>query len=168
MAEREFAEAYEADERHIRGAILTEPIAALDVKPPVLVSPADPVRQAVQLMTDNHTGCVCVVEGGVLVGIFTERDLLYAVQAGIDPAATRVGELMTEKPETLRRRDGIAQALNQMSEGGFRHIPIVDGAGRPVGIIAMRDIVRFIVSLFPDAVHNVPPDPKAIPTLYGG
>jgi CBS domain-containing protein len=75
---------------------------------------------------------------------------------------------MTEKPETLRRQHGIAQALNQMSEGGFRHVPIVDAAGRPVGIISMPDIVRFIVSLFPDAVLNVPPDPKAIPTQYGG
>ena len=168
MAETEFAEAYEADEQRIRGAILTQPISALDPKPPVVVGPGVPVREAVRLMTENHTGCVCVVERDVLLGIFTERDLLHAVQAGIDPANTRVGELMTEKPETLRRQHGIAQALNQMSEGGFRHIPIVDAAGRPVGIISMREIVRFIVSLFPDAVLNVPPDPKAIPTQYGG
>jgi CBS domain-containing protein len=168
MAETEFAEAYEADEQQIRGAILTQPISALDPKPPVRVGPGEPVREAVRLMTENHTGCVCVVERDVLLGIFTERDLLHAVQAGIDLAQTRVGELMTEKPETLRKQHGIAQALNQMSEGGFRHVPIVDGAGRPVGIISMPDIVRFIVSLFPDAVLNVPPAPKAIPTQYGG
>jgi CBS domain-containing protein len=168
MAEREFAEAYEADEKRLRGAILTEPIAALDIKPPVTVQPGAPVREAVRLMTENHTGCVCVVEREALLGIFTERDLLSAVQNGVDLASTRVGELMTEKPETLRRQDGIAQALNRMTEGGYRHVPIVDAAGRPVGIIAMRDIVRFIVSLFPDAVFSVPPDPQAIPTLYGG
>ena len=167
MAGTEFQEAYE-DEQRIRGAILTEPISALGPKSPVVVGPEVPVREAVRLMTENHIGCVCVVERGILLGIFTERDLLYAVQSGIDPSRTRVGELMTEKPETLRRQDGIAQALNQMSEGGFRHIPIVDAAGRPIGIIAMTDIVRFIVSLFPDAVQNVPPDPKTIPTQYGG
>lgn len=167
MTVTEFSEAYE-DEKRIRGAILTQPISALDPKAPVVVAPEVPIREAVRLMTENHTGCVCVVERGVLVGIFTERDLLHAVQSGVDPSRTPVGERMTEKPETLRRQHGIAQALNQMTEGGFRHIPIVDAAGRPTGIIAMRDIVRFIVSLFPDAVQNVPPDPRAIPTQYGG
>jgi len=156
------------DEQKIRGAILTEPISALEPKAPVVVGPDVPVREAVRLMTENHIGCVCVVERSVLLGIFTERDLLYAVQGGVDTSRTRVGELMTEKPETLRRQDLIALALNRMSLGGFRHIPIVDAAGGPTGIIAMRDIVRFIISLFPDAVLNVPPDPQAIQTQYGG
>ena len=168
MTSSEFSDAYEEDGREIRGAILTEPISALDPPGPFLVERDILIREAIRLMTENHTGTVCVVEDGVLVGIFTERDLLHAVEDGVDTANTPVGEVMTEKPETLRKQHGIAQALNQMSEGGFRHIPLVDGNGRPVGIIAMRDIVRFIVSMFPDAVLNVPPDPEAIPREYGG
>jgi CBS domain-containing protein len=75
---------------------------------------------------------------------------------------------MTPDPETLRPDHGIALALNRMTDGGYRHIPLVDAEGRPVGIVAMRDIVRFIVSMFPDAVLNVPPDPTAVQTEYGG
>ena len=55
-----------------------------------------------------------------------------------------------------------------MTEGGYRHIPLVDDENRPVGVVAMRDIVRFIVSLFPDTVLTVPPDPDAVPEEYGG
>jgi CBS domain-containing protein len=168
MARSELIHDYEQDEKALRGAILTEPIAALEPRQPVCVEAHVPIREAVRLMVEGHTGCVCVVESGILVGIFTERDLLYAVQADLDTAETPVGRVMTGKPETLRVTHGIAQALNQMSEGDFRHIPIVDRLGRPVGMVSMRDIVRFIVSLFPDAVLNVPPDPEAIPTQYGG
>ncbi len=55
-----------------------------------------------------------------------------------------------------------------MSEGGYRHIPLVDADGSPEGVVAMRDIVAFIVSLFPDAVLTVPPDPNQIQAKYGG
>ena len=73
------------------------------------------------------------------------------------------------KPSSeIRPENKIALALNKMADGGFRHIPLVDGAGHPVGIVAMRDIVGFIVSLFPDAVLTAPPDPAAIQTEYGG
>ena len=168
MTDSDVFEAYEEDERAMRGAILTEPVSELDLRQPVTVNRDESVAEAVRKMTEGHTGCVCVVDGGVLAGIFTERDLLQIVQDNVDTATTPVGQVMTEKPVTLRPRHGIALALNQMSEGGFRHIPLVDGSGRPVGIVAMRDIVNFIVSLFPDAVLNVPPDPEAIQTEYGG
>jgi CBS domain-containing protein len=55
-----------------------------------------------------------------------------------------------------------------MTERGFRHVPLVDRSGRPTGIVAMRDIVRWLVSMFPDSAQNLPPDPRKIPTEYGG
>lgn len=168
MHESEFEEAYEADERRIRGAILTEPIRRLEPREPPRLAPEATVLDAIRAMNERRTGCVCVVDGGRLVGIFTERDLLRLAENGVDTAGTPLERVMTREPETLRPEDGIALALNRMSEGGFRHIPLVDGAGWPVGIVAMRDIVRFIVSMFPDAVLNVPPDPGAIPERYGG
>lgn len=168
MAESEFTEAYEEDQGELRGAIVREPISTLDTKKPVEVAADSPVCDAVALMNDHHTGCVLVVEDGRLVGIFTERDLLRIVQEDADTSAIPVGQAMTAEPDALRPENKLALALNKMSEGGFRHIPLVDGRGRPVGIVAMRDIVRFIVSMFPDAVLTVPPDPAKIPTKYGG
>ena len=171
MAQSEFQEAYEEDEDRIRGAILKEPISGLEPRPPLQLPPSASLRDGIRAMNGGRTGCVCVVEDGVLVGIFTERDLLrLALEGGadVDPSEVPLAKVMTPDPETLRPEDGIALALNRMSEGGFRHIPLVDAEGRPVGIIAMRDIVRFIVSMFPDTVLNVPPDPTAIQREYGG
>lgn len=171
MAESEFQDSYDADEDRIRGAILKEAISGLKPRRPLQLPPSASVFDAIRAMNGGRRGCVCVVEDQKLVGIFTERDLLrLAIESsgGVDPSQVLLGKVMTADPETLRREDGIALALNRMTEGGFRHIPLVDAQGRAVGIIAMRDIVRFIVSMFPDAVLNVPPDPTAIHREYGG
>ena len=168
MVESEFTEAYDADQYELRGAIVNEPISVLDLRKPLKVSPELSVREAIGQMNESHTGCVLVVEDNKLAGIFTERDLLRIVQEKVDTSTIRVGEAMTAEPDVLRPDHRLALALNKMAEGGFRHIPLVDRLGRPVGIVAMRDIVRFIVSMFPDAVLNVPPDPSKIPTEYGG
>ena len=168
MPRSEFSDAYEEDEDALRGAILNEPISALEPRKPVVVSPGVALCEALGLMKEHNTGCVLAVEDARMVGIFTERDLLKIVQEGRDTSKVAVGQVMTRDPEVLRPTNRIALALNRMSEGGFRHIPLVDAEGRPVGIVAMRDIVRFIVSLFPDVVLTTPPDPTAIPKEYGG
>lgn len=168
MAQSEFSEAYEHDLEELRAAIVSEPISALEPRKPIEVTPDVTVRDAVALMNEKHTGCVLVVEDGRLAGIFTERDLLRIVQEDVDTSKIRVGQAMTADPDVLRPDHKLALALNKMSEGGFRHIPLVDASGRPAGIVAMRDIVAFIVSLFPDAVLNAPPDPAKVPSRYGG
>ncbi len=168
MARSEFEDSYEDDERRARGAILAEPISGLHPPAPILLPPSATLAEAVRAMNHRGTGCVCVVEGERLVGIFTERDLLKLIQEELDPTRVVVGKVMTPDPATLRPDDGIALALNLMSVRGFRHIPLVDSEQRPQGIVAMRDIVRFIVSLFPDSVENVPPDPRKIQEQYGG
>ncbi len=168
MATSEFADAYDEDERRIRGAILGESIATLNPPEPIALPPTATLAEAIAAMNDRKTGCVCVVETGALAGILTERDLLRLAQEELRPSEIPIGNVMTADPETLHPEDGIAVALNLMSAKGFRHIPVVDDDDRPVGIVAMRDIVRFIVSMFPDTVHNVPPDPRAIQQEYGG
>jgi CBS domain-containing protein len=167
LSRSEFEEAYE-DERRLRGVILKEPISGLQPRAPVVVTPDASVEEAVALMNAERCGCVLVVEDDRLVGIFSERDLLGLLDEERDPKGLEIGSVMTRDPETLRPDHGIALALNYMSDGGYRHIPVVDKDGRPVGVVAMRDIVRFIVSLFPDDVLTVPPDPHVVPKEYGG
>ncbi len=167
MSKSEFVEAYE-DDRRLRGAILTEPISRLKPREPVVVGPDASVEEAVGLMNSQRCGCVLVVEDDRLVGIFSERDLLRLVHKEESPKGLAIKSVMTPEPETLRPEHGIALALHAMSDGGYRHVPLVDEEGRPVGVVAMRDIVRFIVSLFPDAVLTAPPDPHAVPKEYGG
>jgi len=103
---------------------------------------------------------VLVIADERLVGVFTERDVLTKVAGrDIDLDATAVGSLMTPDPECLTLDNGIAYALNMMSVGGFRHIPLVDADQHPTGVVAMRDIVDYIVDTFPEAVLNLPPSP---------
>lgn len=155
-----------AEERAIEAArlgtaITKRPIRKLPtLRPPVCVDPDASVRYAIDAMNEHRTGCVLVAEDDRLVGIFTERDVLTRiVPETTDIDTTRVSEVMTADPECLTLDDGIAYALNMMSVGGFRHIPLVDAERSPTGIVAMRDIVDFIVDLFPKEVLNLPPSP---------
>lgn len=173
IAASEFEDAYddvevEEDGEKLCCAILTEPIRGLGFREPICVQSATAVRDATTAMNDAHVGCVLVMEGDRLVGIFTERDLLKKVVGQLDMDSP-IGEIMTPNPETVGMDDGIAYALNKMHTGGYRHIPVLDRQGRPMGVVSMRDVVRFIVSLFPAAVLNVPPEPGlAARGLHGG
>ncbi len=159
MNTSEFEDAYE-DEQRIRGMILSTPISELTLRDPVMVDGSATVVDAVKAMNESHTGCVLVGKAGKLAGIFTERDVLNKVVFKPDNRGFRVDSVMTANPETLSASDTIAFALNKMSVGGFRHIPIVDRAGKPVGVLSVRDLVDFLVELFPEGVLNLPSSPE--------
>lgn len=145
----------------IERAIVAEDIRALGLGPPITVRTAATLQEAVQTLQREHIGCVLVVDdAGKLAGIFTERDLLERVALrSLDWSAERVSDYMTPDPETLHPEDRIAWALKLMHVGGYRHVPLTDEAGRPVGVVSIKDIVDFIVDLFPSPVLNLPPDP---------
>ncbi len=112
-------------------------------------------------MQYEHRGCVIVTDDGThnskLTGIFTERDVLFRiVDRGKNPAALPIGDVMTADPETLSVGSAVAYALNMMSVGGFRHIPVVDDEHRPACVISVRDVVEFLVEAFPREILNLP------------
>ena len=154
----EFDDAYD-DHQRIRGAILETPISDLPLRDPILISPTASVADAVKSMNEHHTGCVLVGRDGKLIGIFTERDVLTKDFFRADSHTVAVETVMTKNPETLEPDNSVAFALNKMSVGGYRHIPIVE-AGKPVGVLSVRDIVDFLVDLFPEDVLNLPPHPN--------
>jgi CBS domain-containing protein len=149
----------------LQGPLLTEPISSLQLGPAITVPLTATLQQAVEIMQTRHLGCVLVVDGaGVLKGIFTERDLLGRVAGRkLDWNTALVGEFMTAEPESLQSGDAIAWALNLMHVGGYRHVPLTDDGGKPTGVVSVKDIVAFIVDLFPDEVLNLPPDPRQKP-----
>ena len=149
----------------IEQAILHDNIDSLHLGPAICVPPDATLQQAIETLQREHIGCVLVVAAdGRLAGIFTERDLLHRVAGRpLDWAVERVADYMTREPETLRPEDRIAWALNLMSLGGYRHVPLTDEAGRPVGVVSIKDIVALIVDLFPAPVLNLPPDPRRKP-----
>jgi signal-transduction protein with cAMP-binding, CBS, and nucleotidyltransferase domain len=149
----------------LQGPLLTEPISSLGLGPAITVPGTATLQQAVEIMQTRHLGCVLVVDAaGVLEGIFTERDLLVRVAGRkLDWTSVQVREFMTPEPESLQSGDGIAWALNLMHVGGYRHVPLTDDEGHPTGVVSVKDIVEFIVDLFPDEVLNLPPDPRQKP-----
>ena len=140
---------------------LREPVSTLEPRKPVVVGPQTPALEAVAVMREQGMGCVLVVRSNRLKGIFTERDVLnHLVGLGPEVAKTPVRKLMTGNPETLRPSDSIAYALNKMSLGGYRHIPLVDNSDTPVGVISVKDIVNYLVQQFPKSVMNLPTLPR--------
>jgi CBS domain-containing protein len=164
----EFAEAYDDDERQIRGAIFAEPLSKVPRRPLVIVPITATVGNAVSAMNDKHVGCALIVRDGRLAGIFTERDVLQKVLGKAIPLEAPVERAMTPNPVTLPDSASIAYALRHMSQEGYRHVPLVDGTGRPIGVVAVRDIVSWVCNLFPAAVLNIPPTPDVPKSMDGG
>jgi CBS domain-containing protein len=130
---------------------LEQPIARLKVREPVCVSPSTTVRDVVKLLQERRAGCVMVTEGKRLVGIFTDRDALRRFAPfGKAAGGTPISDLMTPHPVSLRPDDSILFAMNRMHEGGYRHVPLVNEANVPVGIISVRAVVDYIVEHFED------------------
>jgi CBS domain-containing protein len=102
------------------------------------------VSEAVQEMNRRKIGSVLVMEGGVLVGIFTERDVLMRVVAAErDPKTTPVAHVMTRSPITIPSSMTVEEVMDLHSGKHFRHLPVVEN-GRVIGMISVRDILRWL------------------------
>ena len=159
----------QSPQESITDDLLTENLDRLKIKKPICVSPNDNVEDVIKGMGERNHGCVLVKDGEQLVGIFTERDVVRRVVGRVDPKKTIVAQVMTPDPEAVMFHDTLAHALNKMTVGGFRHVPLVDNQHRPVGVVSVKDIVHIIVEHFPKRVLNVAPDPVVRnPDLIGG
>jgi CBS domain-containing protein len=118
-------------------------VADLMARDILTVEAAALLTDAVGQMNDRGVGAVLVLEGERLVGVFTERDVLRAVAAGLTPEAT-VGDWMTRGPETIEPDDTAEHAAVLMIHGGFRHLPVVD-RGKVAGILSIRDLMRSVL-----------------------
>ena len=125
---------------------LTQGIAALNPATPVSVYETDSLQRAIELLQECHIGCALVVDAnGKLNGIFSERDILQKwALSEVPPSEIPVTEIMTPDPASLPSDTTVAAALYTMSKGGFRHLPLTDEAGHPVGIVSVKDVMDFI------------------------
>lgn len=109
---------------------------------PATVSAAE----AVQEMNRHKIGCVLVMEGERLAGIFTERDVLRrVVAADLDPKTTPVTRVMTGQVLTVGPETTVQQMMELFSEKRCRHMPVVRD-GRVVGLISIGDVSRWVAS----------------------
>ena len=135
-------------------------IRHLDLPAPLTFDPSAAVRAVIAQMQRTHCACALVVESGKLVGIFTERDVLNKIVGKPALLEEPVRTFMTLDPITLTTDHSLDDAVDVMSEGGYRNVPIVDSEGCPVASLSASEIVKFIVAHFPKDVYNLPPRPE--------
>mgnify|MGYP005855493425 CR=1 FL=1 len=101
--------------------------------------PEATMRDACAAMHERRVGAVLVVDAtGRLVGIFTGRDAVGALARRVDPAAVTLAEAMTPDPVVLSPDAEPIDALRNMRDGGFRHVPVVLD-GQVVGVVSRYD-----------------------------
>ncbi len=125
------------------------------------IGPEATVLDAAKLMTEKNFGSIVVTDGeGKLVGILTERDMLKRVVAReVDAANTPVSKVMTTGVKTARVEDEVADCLRQMSNGRFRHLPVLDEQGRPDGMVSQGD---FVALTWPEVMHRATEQTRAM------
>ena len=106
-----------------------------------VASPDQMVSEAVEIMAQHQVGVVAIVESGLLIGVFSERDLLRRVIArGRKPDKTSLREVMTADPITATREEDRQSAIRKMQAIGCRHLPIVVN-GVVIDMLSMRDLL---------------------------
>ena len=128
----------------IERGLMKDRIEALSPKTPSTASPQTPIGEVLQRMISESIGCVMIVEGDQLLGIFSEYDALMKINTDAAQMAARpISSVMTSDPITLEAKDKIAFALHKMHVGGYRHLPILS-KGKLTGVISIRDILNYL------------------------
>ena len=148
--------------------IRVDSVSRLEPSPPHGIDADASVAEAIELMRRENTGCLLVTANERLVGIFTERDLLTRVLAKGLALNTPTRAVMTPSPITVQPKDPVRTAIRRMQKGGYRHLPVVDEEGRPVGILSARRVVHYLVEHFPALIFNQPPNPNQFPEKAEG
>jgi len=131
-------------ETPVERGLMKDRIEALTPKAPLTVAPQTSIGEVLSQMTAASIGCVMIVEGDELLGIFSEFDAVRKVNVDAAQLADRpISSVMTPAPITLEAKDKIAFALHKMHVGGYRHLPIMT-KGKLSGVVSIRDILNYL------------------------
>ncbi|HKO42864.1 MAG TPA: CBS domain-containing protein [Pyrinomonadaceae bacterium] len=132
-------------------SVMEDQLSQLDYDDPILVSADSPAGEVAQRMKAARTGCALVLEDGKLAGIFTEHDLLGRFASTVGGGSltwdsdSPVTQLMTRNPETLHEQDSVASALNKMSMGQYRHLPVARADGT-YAVASIKSVLKYIAT----------------------
>jgi CBS domain-containing protein len=122
----------------------------------VSISSTADLAAASKLLKKHQIGVLVVLDqGGSLVGILSERDIVHAMAEGGDTVRELlVSQTMTAKVSTSDVNDSITSVVERMTKGKFRHMPVLD-EGRLVGIVSNRDLLKWHLETVRDHIRNL-------------
>jgi CBS domain-containing protein/predicted RNA-binding Zn-ribbon protein involved in translation (DUF1610 family) len=130
--------------RSLARSVMEGNLSQLEQEEIVIVAPDAPALEVVRTMRDARSGCALVLDGPKLAGIFTEHDVMNKLTGeNARPLTTAVKELMSPNPEALRESDSVAAALNKMSMGRYRHIPVRKSDGT-YSVTSIKNVLKYI------------------------
>jgi CBS domain-containing protein len=125
-------------------SVMEDNLGKLDADVPVIVASETRALDVVSLMKNSNSGCALIVNGEKLAGIFTEHDVLRKMTGtNAKPGTAAIKELMSANPEFLHEKDSVASALNKMSTGRYRHIPVLKSDGSYT-IASINSVLKYI------------------------
>jgi len=127
-----------------RGLAETQTIGSIMSRELVTVDAGQTIFYTLETMIKKDTDCVILLSRGEPKGIFTERDVLVRVAVKeIDTRKTPTSEVMTADFVTMAHSALVGEVLAEMYHRGFRHVPIRGDRGELVGIVSMRDVLKY-------------------------
>ncbi|HEX7775180.1 MAG TPA: CBS domain-containing protein [Parvibaculum sp.] len=106
------------------------------------VAPTITLAEAARLLSEKRIGAVIIMHGQQLLGILSERDIVKAIaRMGVESLDRPVREIMTSRVVTCGLNDSVDELMDSMTEGRFRHLPVID-RGELVGIVSIGDVVK--------------------------
>ena len=107
----------------------------------VTMSSASSLAEAASVMSQKRVGSVLILEGELLAGILTERDIVRAISHDIGAPRDEIAHWMSATPKTVSPESSLEEARDLMDRNHIRHLPVTEG-GRLVGMLSMRDLIK--------------------------
>ena len=130
--------------RGLQRAIMETKLRELEPETAITVPPSETTANVVRRMRDSRHGSVLVLDGGRLVGIFTERDIVNRLTGKQrDLERLPISEVMTRDPKALSDDHTVAFAMHRMAIGNYRHVPVLT-KGQPPRFVSVRGVLKFL------------------------
>lgn len=143
-------------------------VAQVDLLPALSVPSGTSALEAVKQMRDAKRAVLFIVSGDQLAGIFTEVDFAKKILGNDIGSDVKIDDFMTADPKTVSRETKLADCFAMMSQGNFRHLPVVDSNGKPHNLLAVRHLVQFLAERFPQEVLAMAPDVHQVAASVDG
>ena len=146
-----------------------KPVASMPLQKPVVMTERDSIKDCIQAMQDNHTGCVFITdETHTMTGIFSERDVMVKYIGTPLGGDTPVKEVMTSNILTIDPEATVSQAVYFFGKHHIRHLPVCKEKNKLVGLLSIRVLTNFIAEHLPEDILNLPPQHDIVSTEADG